>query len=373
MCHSPVAITVPRMEGTTLRFASDTSTSLNGDVSSEEHSALTIMDNSPLSQAIFKPWHPAILSIMIPILILSVPLNLLTLVAYNKFHELHNPTNFLICSQSVGDLLSALTGSSALLLLFTPFGSEVAASTKYACLFALTSSMTTLVTSVCSILLLSMDRFIAIIIPFKYYEWVTDRYVKRVVCIMWAGIIIIQSTPLLGWNTWKANVPCFTSEMYPEVLYQFLIVFPGLICLLLTALANVAIAIVAIRKRKTIVPGIQQGHDREGTKSMTFNETTQYKVTKMLLLVVGYFYLSLLPYLILSSLLSLQLRAWQTSGPPLGVLVLTDFARVLPLTNTIMNSLIYALKNRKFRNAYMKILRRSNAIDVSLQSSLGPS
>lgn len=323
---------------------------------SQAYNLTTVLMPVVTGFSLYRPWYPIKVSIDIIVMIASIPLNALTVIAYIKFPELRNPTNFLICTQSAGDLFTTFTAPYALMLGYTRFGLNTIGKMKYPCLCGLSISLMALLNSFINMLVLSVERFIAVYFPFKYFIWVTDQSVKIVIAVVCSIVFIINILPLFGWNEWKQSMNCFTSLVYSKIFFQYLFLIPCVIILLMTALVNIAISVLALRKRNSITP-MENSAEGGNSKSTTpFRQTTQYKVTKMLLMVVGFFYLSLLPYLVINTLYFAQPKSWKLYGLPKWFPLASDFTKSLLLLNALANSVIYAFQNRQFRNAYFKIL-----------------
>uniref|UniRef100_A0A3P9CZF8 G-protein coupled receptors family 1 profile domain-containing protein n=1 Tax=Maylandia zebra TaxID=106582 RepID=A0A3P9CZF8_9CICH len=95
--------------------------------------------------------------------LLTVTLNLLVIIAVSHFRQLHTPTNILLLSLAVTDFLVGL--------LFMP--GEILRNT--ACWFLVMGNM----------VLISVDRYVAICDPLHYPTRITERRVKLCVCLCW--------------------------------------------------------------------------------------------------------------------------------------------------------------------------------------------
>ncbi|ELU15662.1 hypothetical protein CAPTEDRAFT_92873 [Capitella teleta] len=300
------------------------------------------------------------------ILMAGVPGNLLTILAYFKNEQLRNPTNILICSQSIGDLFTCLTGPLFVTLNYTEAGLELIQSGKYLCLVSLALLFIALQSSIVNILALSTERFIAVYFSLNYYNWVTEMSVKRAVVAIWSVVITINCLPMLGWEEWRPEVHCMSNKVYPQAFFQGFFIIPSLICLFICTLENFAIAVTAIRRQRSlgvvaVTENVEQQSDEANIKSRN-----QFKVTKMLLLVVGCFYTTWLPWIIFNSLLFGMPSPWKVKGVPSSVLIASEYSKALLVSNAIVNPFIYGWKNLHFRDAYYKLLGiRRNRVEPS--------
>lgn len=134
--------------------------------------------------------------------------NILPVLAYIKYHQLQTPTNMLICNQSVADLLFSLIGNLYEIFYYTNWGVQVVSRMKYVCLISYTFSLILLQASAANLFLLSMERFIAVIFPFKYYVWVTETAVKKILIGEWTFVILTTGLPVFGLNNWETGQEC---------------------------------------------------------------------------------------------------------------------------------------------------------------------
>ena len=80
------------------------------------------------------------------------------------------------------------------------------------------------------------------------------------------------------------------------------------------------------------------------------------QVTQMLLTVVGVSYMTWLPFCVMAVTIGLLYRS-SLGLPPDALLITIDVCRALLNIGPPVNCLIYASRNRRFRLAYMKILK----------------
>ncbi|ELU14113.1 hypothetical protein CAPTEDRAFT_189844 [Capitella teleta] len=97
---------------------------------------LNVTDAAVIGETVvYRSWYQGVLACDLVILAAGIPGNLLTILAYFKYKQLQSPTNLLICSQSIGDLFTCLTGPIFAVLNYTEVGQALASSNKYLCLF----------------------------------------------------------------------------------------------------------------------------------------------------------------------------------------------------------------------------------------------
>ncbi|ELT94471.1 hypothetical protein CAPTEDRAFT_213487 [Capitella teleta] len=308
--------------------------------------------------AIFRPWFTALMVTGLLMSAAGVPGNLLTIVAYLKHAQLRNPTNLLICSQTIGDLLTCLTGPIFFVLNYSEAGLVLASSYKYLCLIGLGTLMLSLQSSILNILALSTERFIAVFSPYDYYSWITETKVKIAVAVIWSSVLVINFLPFFGWDTWSADGYCMATRVYSPIFSQFIYLLPCAICLLISAVQNILIGGMAAKKQRSVVPVAAQGNQESADDGAA--RKSQFKVTKMLLQVVGVFYISWMPQIITNVLLINPPKSWRQNGIPEWYYFMNEWAKPAMMINTIANPFIYAFKNVHYRTAYFKILGIKN-------------
>ncbi|XP_037646263.1 trace amine-associated receptor 13c-like [Sebastes umbrosus] len=124
---------------------------------------------------------------------LTVALNLLVIISISHFRQLHSPTNLLLLSLAVSDLLVGLLLMPMQILLIGGcwfLGSLICGLFYYAS-FILTSA------SVGNMVLISVDRHVAICDPLCYPTKVTQRRVKICVCLCWACSVFYNGVILM--------------------------------------------------------------------------------------------------------------------------------------------------------------------------------
>ncbi|XP_028460407.1 trace amine-associated receptor 8a-like, partial [Perca flavescens] len=129
------------------------------------------------------PWFEVMLIhiLLYSISLLTVALNLLVIISVSHFRQLHTPTNILLLSLAVSDLLVGLVVMPGEILRKTScwfLGDLVCTLYNY-----LSSIITT--SSIGDIVLISVERYIAICDPLHYNNRITVNRVKLCVCLCW--------------------------------------------------------------------------------------------------------------------------------------------------------------------------------------------
>ncbi|XP_038565732.1 trace amine-associated receptor 13c-like [Micropterus salmoides] len=121
--------------------------------------------------------------------LLTVALNLLVIISVSHFRQLHTSTNILLVSLAVSDFLVGLLLMPGEILRKTAcwFLGDLMCSLYNYVSFIITSS------SVGDMVLISVDRYVAICDPLHYTTRITVRRVKLCVCLCWFCSVLYSS------------------------------------------------------------------------------------------------------------------------------------------------------------------------------------
>ncbi|XP_029932014.1 trace amine-associated receptor 13c-like [Myripristis murdjan] len=129
------------------------------------------------------------------IALLTVALNLLVIISISHFRQLHTPTNLLLLSLAVSDLLVGILVMPIEAIRFIETCwvlGQLMCALSYIVGFILTSA------SVGNMVLISVDRYIAICYPLLYPSKITQSRVKVSVCLCWACSVLYNGIILKG-------------------------------------------------------------------------------------------------------------------------------------------------------------------------------
>ncbi|KAM9347411.1 trace amine-associated receptor 13c-like [Symphorus nematophorus] len=140
-----------------------------------------------------KPWRPHTEAALIYILLsfislLTAILNLLVIISISHFKQLHTPTNLLLLSLAVSDFFVGLLMSFQILLID---GCWVLGDIMCA-LFCFSDFITTSA-SVGTMVLIAVERYVAICDPLHYPTKVTVRVVTICICICWFCCVVYNT------------------------------------------------------------------------------------------------------------------------------------------------------------------------------------
>ncbi|XP_018516231.1 trace amine-associated receptor 13c-like [Lates calcarifer] len=146
-----------------------------------------------LNSSCKKPTQPHTEAMLIYVLLSSmslvtVALNLLVIISISHFRQLHTPTNILLLSLAVSDLLVGFLLMPVEIIYIEAcwFLGDIVCTLYYVVDYIITSA------SVANMVLISVDRYIAICDPLRYPTKVTKREAKISVCLCWVCSVIYR-------------------------------------------------------------------------------------------------------------------------------------------------------------------------------------
>lgn len=272
--------------------------------------------------------------------------NVLIITSICKFRHLRSNMHILIGNLAVSDLLIAVS------IIFQVIGNfqKPLVTNKYYCLGQSAVFVISLGTSSYNLFTMSVERFTAITFPLRHKAWFTRRTTYILIVTCWVYHIVLAAVPAMGWNNYKENLEVCDTDLVWHKSYDILL-FGGLFIVLV---CNGILCVFVIR---TIVRTNELGRYSTSTASINSqNMSTNFRRTKMTMIVFGVFALCWFPYIVVSIVLVFKntptircARQWCTC---LGVI------------NSALNWIIYGLANESFRNAFVAILKRKTLLQI---------
>ncbi|KAM9339681.1 trace amine-associated receptor 1-like [Symphorus nematophorus] len=232
--------------------------------------------------------------------------NLLVITSIIYFKQLHTPTNFLILSLAVADLLVGV--------LLLPFG--LIPSTLSSCVLQTSFNLYLCSSSVWNLCFISVDRYYAVCQPLRYTTKINARVIVLMILISWTISAFVLTILGLA-DIFGFFLPALTmSAIYVKIL------------------------IVAQRQARSI-----QNTTCQRTKSESKMER---KATKTLAIVMGIFLICWSPFFLCWSATLFR----KLNIPPWGFFALLW----LGWSNSMLNPFIYAFFYSWFRSAFRMII-----------------
>ena len=170
----------------------------------------------PVFQSPYTTWQAVLIVILLGIIIIGTILgNILVCTAVGIVRKLRTPSNLLIVSLAVSDLLVAI--------LVMPFAAsnEVLGQWVLGQIFCDTWTSLDVMLCTASILnlcMISVDRYFVITRPFQYAMKRTPKRMALMITCVWLSSALISIPPLFGWKSEATPGMCIVSQ---AVGYQF--------------------------------------------------------------------------------------------------------------------------------------------------------
>ena len=270
----------------------------------------------------------------------SILLNVLVIVAVKTSPRLKTNHHILLASLAGTDLLTGAISQPLLIAeeIYLLKGSTL---NSYSFCFlrnvSAITGMTSVIASLQHLALLSIERYLAITYPFKYLELITELRLTASVVTVWA----------------VATLLTVLTSVY-TVNNAFIFNFRRVI-----TVASISILIfchfAVYREARSQILKIATQQISTEARAVFLKEKKALYTTTM---VIGVVFLSFVPLIIFRPVLKSLI------GPPAWKFVLLYALKSLALCNSVCNPLIYCARNREFRKAFERLLRR--------QSQMGP-
>ncbi|XP_067371926.1 trace amine-associated receptor 8a-like [Channa argus] len=281
----------------------------------------------------------ALIYVLYFICVLSVTLNLLVIISVSHFRQLHTPTNLLLISLAVSDFLTGLVLAPLQAHELTPcwlLGDLVCS------LYYFASSLFTNA-SIGDMLLISVDRYVAICDPLHYSTRVTVRRVKMWICMCWTCCLLYSG---LGYKDDLAQPgrfkscygECFIYSSNTDITIDIVLSFIAPITVMIILYMRVFVTAVSqARAMRSHVAAVTLQHS--GT---VMTKKSELKAARTLGVVLLVFLICFCPYYFFFFLFLQNIPVTASVGTLITVLM---------YINPCLNPVIYALFYPWFRKA----------------------
>lgn len=291
-------------------------------------------------------WESHILiTIMIFILLVSLLGNSLILLSTYKVKQLQTKTNALICSLAVTDLVSPLT--RLLFIIISMFRRRWI----FGCDWCFYSSQWAIWFGACSIehlCAVSIERYITINYPYRSKEILSKCLVSIGIVAVWMTSLVLSLFPTYGIVEVKFHSDLLGCEMYlandPKLAFLVGLFFFALpVLIMIIVYGNIFLAVRIQTKRLFIDAGMGSKEQKQKQRFLS-----ELKAVKTVLIIIGLFFILYLPYFcgqVMNSYSPGSFPGW-----------LKRVSLCLLYTNSCCNWIVYGLRNKNFRKAFIRIL-----------------
>ncbi|XP_058470119.1 trace amine-associated receptor 4-like [Solea solea] len=260
--------------------------------------------------------------------------NLLVIISIVYFKQLHTPTNFLMLSLAVADLLVGL--------LVLPFSVVLFVRSYWSgqgllCTIRGSIDMILCNSSILNLCFISVDRYYAVCHPLTYRVRINSRVVWIMILVSWTVSVLIGVG--LGLSPNQNQMRCTLFQKKSQRSSVMGAMFTFFIPALIMSSIYLKILMVAQKQARSI---------QKTTKSGSTVSKVERKATKTLAIVMGVFLMSWTPFF-----LCLNLNPVSNYTIPLHVL---QAFKLLGWSNSMLNPCVYAFFYSWFRSAFRMIV-----------------
>ena len=256
-------------------------------------------------------------------------------------------TNYFVASLAAADLLVGLLGIPCALLGFNGIPDHF-----YGCLLMNTMIVILTQISIFALLLIAIERFVAIKFPYKYHEMGTGKVATVFIIISWIAGILVGFLPVLGWNLSGDYDGVCTFTAVIDLTYMVYFNFLGCVLTPLIIMGFIYGYIFhVVRQTARQIASLQVSAGGAGggdtqNNARSFSLKKEAKAARWFAFVLLLFSICWLPLHIQNMI---TLLAGKTNFPTLQASIL------LSHLNSALNPILYAFANSKFKTAFQNI------------------
>ncbi|XP_041481984.1 probable G-protein coupled receptor 21 [Lytechinus variegatus] len=288
------------------------------------------------------------LLMMIVTCLLIIVGNVIVLIVFHYTPSLNNASGIFIKSLACADLGVGICCSFSIHSWFLqewPYGDASCAITGYTLAVAVG-------VSIIGLACLSIDRYIAITRPLKYFTILTKTRARIIVIAVWlisAGIFLPS---MFGWGTFHYNDHSYECSLHWEenVAFSFFIiavlVVPALVISTFCYVHILKVSFVQTQQIERTGMMFKSPNQRESTRS-----SYERLLAKIFLVIISAFYVTWLPFVVTKTLRGLV----DIHIPPAAMF----FFSWLGIVNSFLNCIVYSIGHQSFRDGFVVMIRKS--------------
>ncbi|XP_067664843.1 melanocortin receptor 5-like [Haliotis asinina] len=254
------------------------------------------------------------------------------------------PTDLVMCHLAVTDMLTGVLVIHNVVHHIAYFINSVE------CLIRLGGNFIFICGSVYHLALLTVDRFVKIVFPYRYQDVISRKSVSIMSAAIWVFSINLGLLPVYGWRKVPkpSEPPCALLTVLSKEFLIFGLVtfyFPvGIIGAMYTRIYLVA------RKHSRAIAATDVNSKSETEKSMKFAKTVMF--------LIGAYLVTILPLAMFTSIYMSVGPAFMTSANANKYIIYTS---VMTYCNSVINPVIYAFKLPPVRRRVLVLFCRRDA------------
>ncbi|XP_018618687.1 somatostatin receptor type 2-like [Scleropages formosus] len=266
--------------------------------------------------------------------------NTLVIYVILRYAKMKTVTNIYILNLAVADelfMLSLPFIAIQLAIVHWPFGGAL-------CRVVMTVDSLNQFTSIFCLMVMSIDRYLAVVHPIKSTKWRKPRVAKTINLAVW-GISLLVNLPIVIYSgVIVKNDSCFCTIVWPEpqenyyTAFMFYTFFLGFFLPLTVICLCYLLIIVKVKSS-----GIRVSSSKR--------KKSERKVTRMVSIVVAVFVLCWLPFYVFNVT---SVTGTISTTPILKSTF--DFVVVLGYANSCANPILYAFLSENFKKSFQNVL-----------------
>ena len=300
--------------------------------------------------------------------------NAMTVLAFRNTPKLRTQPHLYVLNLVVADGLVGI-GCFHCAFKYVRFARSAFEDSTYLCLVICTLTYISACESLQTLLVMAVDRLVYIVYPYRYPGWFTEAHTKLFIGLSWLGSLVFGAVPLY-WHAIGAGTGCRSFRQLGWKYDRFALPIHILAMLLVTGGCYGKIACVARGQRKKIAlqfclvergqveqrapqtggtnesSGERTGEDAEPTTSVTKSLTMQsarrsgFSPVTLFVALNCLFAVCWMPFVVHFFLRGVVRIPQTVSG----------YVFFLAMSNSAMNPVVLACKNRHFARAYRTLL-----------------
>lgn len=270
-------------------------------------------------------------TLIFAIMVLAIFGNSLVVTAFRKYHKLRTVTNYFVISLAIADILISsismpiwaahiVTGPDPNWEKINPLGKVIWTFSDIICGLA----------SIFNLTCISIERYICISSPLRYYQRLGSQKVQIVILCIWLFAFVLAG----------ARVVFKDTDYIFEIMYTVVGFFIPLV--IMTVMYSMIFRVACKQAKKIDIP--------LNGRTKKFRLRKEIKAAKTLGIVISAFFVCWSPFFVLNFL---------AICPTCYDFIRTDViiaAKWFHYINSVLNPLIYARMNKEFRDAFTRIL-----------------
>ena len=293
---------------------------------------------------------------LIVVLVITFLGNALVCLVVVLYCRMRTLTNYFIVSLAVSDLLLALL--SLPFRIDQTIHNAVWCNSPSLCQVWILADIICTSASMWNLAMISIDRFIAIVLPFRYHVIMTARLSLFLIGFVWVSSVALAPLALLNWTAagephWYWEIDQQQCSKRDKVFYTVVAACHFFLPLAIVVIMYTNVFRVAWSHARAVASLQQAVQPQRKNTPSTF--VRELKAAKTLAIVVGTFVVCWLPFFVILLIDLWYPELQQRSDKSAASALRYTFFYALPIMNSTLNPIIYTVFNKSFRSAFKKL------------------